>query len=388
MWAFSCKTSLVLPPYQYLAKCRARGLFVRAPFDFIEHCPLFEMLPLLLSHEKTGNITSSRKKFLFFREMLSERRDALDSPRRKKGIKALFDIFFRCHVKAVCDFSGGACDAVIQFLGIVQAHLFAAGGLLPQAHIYAAYELGLFAVVLLKMRALCIIGGGKIGLDLFCNFVVVKEIAPEEKAHQLAQTIKPRQDRGKVMKQRAQDKFQQHVGILRHFALLYELLPILPCDEVAVIAAVIAEDHIFRLLKHGRDMPLRDAELLCDLRLRHILAFVEVDDVPLLFGEGRKRPLFVEAVMDEVGEGLALIKPLLLLLGREGVLVDVVTNGLGVAEVSVRVVVFQTVQLAQRLPFALRHLDDGIRLAAHVTVGPIGGVAGVVIEMGAWRLAR
>ena len=92
--------------------------------------------------------------------------------------------------------------------------------------------------------------------------------------------------------------------------------------------------------------------------------------------------------MDEVGEGLAFIKPLLLLCGREGVLVDVVTNGLGVAEVSVRVVVFQTVQLAQRLPFALRHFDDGIRLAAHVTVGLIDGVAGVVIEIGARRLAR
>ena len=110
--------------------------------------------------------------------------------------------------------------------------------------------------------------------------------------------------------------------------------------------------------------------------------------MPLFAGERRKRPLLVEAVVDEVGEGLALIKPLLLLYEREGILVDVVTNGRGVAEVSVRVVVFQAVQFAQRLPFAFRHLDDGIRLAAHVEVGSIGGVAGVVIEIGARHLSR
>ena len=219
-------------------------------------------------------------------------------------------------------------------------------------------------------------------------FLICSGIAFEEKAHKFAQTVKPRKDASKVREQRAQDKFEQHVGILRHFALFHELLPILPCDEVTIVAAVIAENHIFRLLKHGRDISLRDAELRCDLRLRHILALVEVDDVPLLFGKRGKRPLLVEAVMDEVGKGLALIKPLLLLLGREGVLVDIVTNGRGVAEVSVRVVVFQTVQLVQRLPFTLRHLDDGIRLAAHVKVGPIGGVAGIVIKIGARRLAR
>ena len=320
--------------------------------------------------------------------MLSERRDALVSPCCKEGVEALFDIFLRCHVQAVCDLLDGACDAVVQFVGIVQARLFAAGDFSPQAHIYAANELWLFAIVLLKMRTLFILGGGKIGFDLVRDLIVIKEIAFEEKAHKFSQTVKPRQERGKVLKQCAQDKFEQYVGILRHFALLYELLPILPCDEVAVIAAVIAADHIFCLLKHGRDMPLRDAELRCDLRLRHILAFVEVDDVPLLFGEGRKRPLLVEAVMDEVGEGLALIEPLLLLLGREGILVDVVTNGRGVAEVSVRVVVFQAVQLTQRLPFALGHFNNGIRLAAHVTVGPIGVVAGIVIEIGIRRFAQ
>ena len=107
--------------------------------------------------------------------MLSEGRDALVSPCRKEGIKALFDIFFRSHVQAVCDLSDGACNAVVQFLGIVQARLFAAGDLLPQAHIYAADKLGLLTVVPLKMRALFIIGGGKVLLDLFCNFVVIKE---------------------------------------------------------------------------------------------------------------------------------------------------------------------------------------------------------------------
>ena len=53
--------------------------------------------------------------------------------------------------------------------------LAAADECVPQAHIYAADELGLLAVVLLKMRALFILGGGKIGFDLFCNFVVVKD---------------------------------------------------------------------------------------------------------------------------------------------------------------------------------------------------------------------
>ena len=107
--------------------------------------------------------------------MLSERRDALVSPRCKEGIKALPDIFLRCHVKAVCDLSDGACNAVVQFGGIVQTRLFTARDLLPQAHIYAADELGLFAVVLLKMRTLFILGGGKIGLELFCKGIVVKD---------------------------------------------------------------------------------------------------------------------------------------------------------------------------------------------------------------------
>ena len=87
--------------------------------------------------------------------------------------------------QAVCDLLDGACNAVVQFFGIMRARLFTAGDLLPQAHIYAADELGLFAVVFLKMRTLFILGGGKIGLDLFRNFVVIKEIAFEEKAHQL-----------------------------------------------------------------------------------------------------------------------------------------------------------------------------------------------------------
>ena len=39
--------------------------------------------------------------------MLSERRDALVSPRRKEGIEALFDILFRSHVKTVRDLSDG-----------------------------------------------------------------------------------------------------------------------------------------------------------------------------------------------------------------------------------------------------------------------------------------
>ena len=107
--------------------------------------------------------------------MPSERRDALVSPRCKEGIKALPDIFLRCHVQAVCDLSDGACDAVVQLVGIVQARLFTAGDLLPQAHIYAADELGLFAVIFLKMRTLFILGGGKIGLELFCKGIVVKD---------------------------------------------------------------------------------------------------------------------------------------------------------------------------------------------------------------------
>ena len=63
--------------------------------------------------------------------MLSERRDALVPPRRKKGVKALFDIFFCCHVQAVCDLSYGACNAVVQLVGMVQARLFTAGDLPP-----------------------------------------------------------------------------------------------------------------------------------------------------------------------------------------------------------------------------------------------------------------
>ena len=133
--------------------------------------------------------------------MLSEGFDALVSPRRKEGIKALFDIFFRCHVQALRDLSDGACNVVVKLVGIMQARLFAAGDFSPQAHIYAADKLWLLAVVLLKMCALFILGRDKIALDLFRDLIVIKEITFEEKAHKFAQTIKPRQDRGKVGEQ-------------------------------------------------------------------------------------------------------------------------------------------------------------------------------------------
>ena len=107
--------------------------------------------------------------------MPSECRDALVSPCRKEEVEALFDILFRCHVQAVCDLLDGACNAVVKLVGIMQARLFTAGDLLPQAHIYAADKFGLLAVVLLKMRTLFILGGGKIGLELFCKGIVVKD---------------------------------------------------------------------------------------------------------------------------------------------------------------------------------------------------------------------
>ncbi len=107
--------------------------------------------------------------------MLSEGRDALVSPCRKEGIKALPNIFFHCHVKAVCALLDGACNAVVELVGIMQPCLHAPIDLPHQAHIDAADELGLLTVVPLKMRALFTIGGGKVLLDLFCNFVVIKE---------------------------------------------------------------------------------------------------------------------------------------------------------------------------------------------------------------------
>ena len=165
----------MLPPYQYLAKCRARVLTDRAPLDFyIDGSGLCSCLYLQATRRR--GILPLPEKIFIFSEMLSEGFDALVSPRRKEGVKALFNIFFCCHVQAVCDLLDGACNAVVKLVGIMQTRLFASGDLLPQAHIYAADELGLLAVVLLKMRALFIIGGGKIGLDLFCNFVVIKEI--------------------------------------------------------------------------------------------------------------------------------------------------------------------------------------------------------------------
>ena len=98
--------------------------------------------------------------------------------------------------------------------------------------------------------------------------------------------------------------------------------------------------------------------------------------------------LLVEAVVGGAREGLSLIEALFLLLGREGVLVDSVTNGRGVAKVLVRVVILETVELAQSQPFSLGDFDDGERLAAEPLVWTIGGVAGVVVEVGSRRLAR
>ena len=107
--------------------------------------------------------------------MPSECRDALVSPCRKEEVEALFDILFRSHVKAVCDLLDGACNAVVKLVGIMQARLFTAGDLLPQAHIYAADKFGLLAVVLLKMRSLFILVSGKIGLDLVRDLIVIKD---------------------------------------------------------------------------------------------------------------------------------------------------------------------------------------------------------------------
>lgn len=259
-----------------------------------------------------------------------------------------------------------------------------------QAHIDAADQFWLLAVVLFKMQSLFLISCGKIVCDLFCNFVVVKEIAFEGEAHELAKAIKPRKDADEVGERPAQDKFKQYVGIVWHLALSHKLLPILPHDELAVIAAVVAPYDFLRLFQDGGCISLRDAELRCDLRLRHVPLPVQINDMSLSCGECGKRAFFVYTGMDAVSERFVLVQPLLLLFGCEGILIDAIADGGSVAEILVRVVIFEAIQFAQHLPFALRHLDHGIRLSAHVEIGRVSGIAGVVVEEGAlcfsWNL--
>ena len=76
-----------------------------------------------------------------------------------------------------------------------------------------------------------------------------------------------------------------------------------------------------------------------------------------------------------------------MLFGCEGVLVDAIADGGGVAEILVRVVIFEAIQFAQRLPFALRHLNDGIRLAIYPFIRIIRWVAGVEIKKRSCRFA-
>ena len=91
--------------------------------------------PLYLQTTGRREILPLPEKFLFFPEMLSEGEGALVSPCRKEGIKALPNIFFHCHVKAVCDLLDGACNAAVQLVGIVQASLFTAGRQMPPRRI-------------------------------------------------------------------------------------------------------------------------------------------------------------------------------------------------------------------------------------------------------------
>ena len=131
---------------------------------------------------------------------------------------------------------------------------------------------------------------------------------------------------------------------------------------------------------------MRDAEPTGDLRLRQAVMMIEAVDVPLTMGEGREGALLVEAVVDEVREGFVPIEALFLLPGREGVLVQIVLNGRGMAEILVRVVVLEAVELAQGQPLTFGDFDKGVRLAAQPFVGLVGGVAGVVIEVLSRRL--
>lgn len=114
---------------------------------------------------------------------------------------------------------------------------------------------------------------------------------------------------------------------------------------------------------------------------------IEAVDVLLTTGKDREGALLVEAVVDRIGERLASFEALFLLLGCEGVFVHIVLNGRGVAEVFVRVVILETVELAQRLPLSFGDFDDGICLAAEPFIGTIGGIAGIVVEMGSRRFA-
>ena len=281
----------------------------------------------------------------------------------------------------------GGCNAIIQLVGIVQMQLFSTRDLPLQAHIRPADKLGQFTVIVIVMHAFLVVCLGKIQRNLCCELFIIKKKTLDEEAHEIAEAVKPRQEADDVADEPAQDVFEGDVGKLWHLALADELLPILPCDAVAVNAAVIMADSVLRLLKCGGNISLRDPEPTGDLRLRHVIMMIEAVDVLLTTGKDREGALLVEAVVGGAREGLSLIEALFLLLGREGVLIDSVTNGRGVAEVLVRVVVFETVELAQRLPLSLGDFDDGVRLAAELLVWPIGGVAGVVVEIGSRRLA-
>ena len=281
----------------------------------------------------------------------------------------------------------GGCDAVIQLVGIVQTQLLSARDLPLQAYIRPADKLGQFTVIVIVMHAFLVVCLGKIQRNFCCELFIIKKKTLDEEAHEIAEAVKPRQEADDVADEPAQDVFEGDVGKLWHLALADELLPILPCDAVAVIAVIMA-DSVLRLLKGSGDISLRDPEPTSDLRLRHVAMMIDAVDVPLSTGKDGEGALLVEAVVGGAREGLSLIEALFLLLGREGVLIDSVTNGRGVAKVLVSVVVFETVELAQSPPFSLGDFDDGVRLAAEPFVGTVGGVAGVVIEVGARRFAR
>ena len=334
-----------------------------------------------------GKILPHSEKNLFFLVKSQEGCGSLVSPCRKEGIKSICEILPRRHVEAICHLLHGGCNAVIELVGIVQLQFLSARDLPLQAHIRPADKLGQFAIIVIVMHAFLIVCLGKIQRNFCCELFIIKKKTLDKEAHEIAETVKPRQEADDVADEPAQDVFEGNVGKLRHLALADELLPILPCDAVAVNAVRMA-DGVPRLLKGGGHIPLRDAEPTGDLRLCHVVMMIEAVDVPLSTGEDGEGALFVEAVVDKMCEGLVPVEALFLLLGREGVLVDSVTNGRGVAEVLVRVVILETVELAQSQPFALVDFDDGERLAAEPLVWTIGGVAGVVVEVGARRFAR
>ena len=92
--------------------------------------------------------------------------------------------------------------------------------------------------------------------------------------------------------------------------------------------------------------------------------------------------------MDDIRKRFASVKALFQSFGREHVLVNIMADGRGVAEIFVRVVVFEPVQLAQSPPFVFGNFDDGIRFSAYITVRGIGGIARVAVEVASGRFPR